>query len=255
MQRRNLLIGMGSLAAGGAATIGTGAFTSVAAGRNVSVSVAGDADAYLGIEAGDSPHAQMDGGTLGLNFDGSEASGDGLNTDAFTKFNKLFSIQNNGPERIAVWLDDGDPDNPEVNNGASADLIEELGVNSYNILWSFSRDSQSEYYSYSNHGWRRYDPDEEWFSGRDTDYSGNDLEYGLNDNPVLAPTEVSADPGIFNHPALHPAVLTPGDEIEINLQFNTVDGFDSASLVQDISDVEGEVVLNGYSQDFAQQQQ
>jgi hypothetical protein len=37
VKRRKVLIGLGSLAAGSAATVGTGAFTSVSANRDISV--------------------------------------------------------------------------------------------------------------------------------------------------------------------------------------------------------------------------
>ncbi|MFB6252667.1 MAG: hypothetical protein ABEI27_13470 [Halobellus sp.] len=49
MQRRKFLIGMGSLAASGAAAIGTGAFSTVQASRNVSANVAADDQALLAL--------------------------------------------------------------------------------------------------------------------------------------------------------------------------------------------------------------
>ena len=50
MNRRQALIGIGTLAVGSGAALGSGAFTSVEANRDVSVVTAGDADAALGIE-------------------------------------------------------------------------------------------------------------------------------------------------------------------------------------------------------------
>lgn len=53
ISRRNTLVGLGALVAGGGAVLATGAFTQVEAQRTVSVDTAGDADAMLGIEAHD----------------------------------------------------------------------------------------------------------------------------------------------------------------------------------------------------------
>jgi len=106
MQRRNLLIGMGSLAAGGAATIGTGAFTSVRAERSINVSTAGDVDAYLGLDASTSVYAEQISGQLELQFDGSNSgqNGDGLNANADTLFTDVFRIENNGTNDIRVQI-------------------------------------------------------------------------------------------------------------------------------------------------------
>lgn len=49
MQRRKFLAGIGSLAAGSAAAIGTGAFSSVRASRNVSANIASDDKALLAL--------------------------------------------------------------------------------------------------------------------------------------------------------------------------------------------------------------
>ncbi|MGB9932012.1 MULTISPECIES: hypothetical protein [Haloarcula] len=243
MNRRKFLIGAGSLAAGSAAAMGTGAFSSTAAGRSVSVSVAGDQNAYLSIVPGDSPHAYTEGGELVLDFDGSEVSGEGLNTNAFIKFNDLFEIQNNSGNKIALWLDDGAKNAPDVNNGYDADFIQQLSGTKLNqdwrFFWSFAREDQP----------AAYDPN-------GSDDLGNEFEYGLDDNGVLAPTNVSAGPqGIFNRAGKHPAVLESGDNLSINFQINTkasADGNPQAPDPSEITDVGGEIVLNGYSKEFAQ---
>jgi len=105
MQRRNLLIGMGSLAAGGAATIGTGAFTSVEASRDVSVALASDSDAFLQLSARDPNVAEESGGTLGLDLSGDNSIGDGLNPNATTNFLDVFRIGNQGQNPVAVRVD------------------------------------------------------------------------------------------------------------------------------------------------------
>lgn len=51
ISRRNTIVGLGAVVAGGGLVLGTGAFTQVEAQRTVSVDTAGDADAMLGLEA------------------------------------------------------------------------------------------------------------------------------------------------------------------------------------------------------------
>ena len=114
MQRRNLLIGMGSLAAGGAATIGTGAFTSVQAERDITVETADDASAYLGMEPYDGPngeYASTDSGLVSLDFtststdDGTEVASDtGLNDQAKINIENVLQITNNGTQDVYVTV-------------------------------------------------------------------------------------------------------------------------------------------------------
>jgi hypothetical protein len=114
MQRRNLLIGMGSLAAGAAATIGTGAFASVEATRSVNVNVAGDEWAYLGLEA-TSPYADTngDGSQLVLRFNENDNGGHGINADAVTTFDGVFRMVNNGPNDLDITVDKSGLANPD----------------------------------------------------------------------------------------------------------------------------------------------
>ena len=103
---------MGSLAAGGAAAIGTGAFTSVTATRNVDVDVAGDASAYLRLEGTGGDNSEYvsddgDGGTLSMNLDSRNetgADGEGVNPDAVTKIDDVFTIENQGTQEVTVTL-------------------------------------------------------------------------------------------------------------------------------------------------------
>jgi hypothetical protein len=123
MQRRNLLIGMGSLAAGGAATIGTGAFTSVSANRSVSVDVADDSDALLAIEPQATPNGNEyasvnTDGTVELDFSETDVGGGGLNRNAETIIRDILQVRNQGtqdvivgvtglPEFMSIYTDDG----------------------------------------------------------------------------------------------------------------------------------------------------
>jgi hypothetical protein len=85
MQRRNLLIGMGSLAAGAAAVTGTGAFTSAVIPRTADVTVQNDSDAYIQLEAGGArgvgDRIGQENGELYIDFD-EDASGSGVNDNA-----------------------------------------------------------------------------------------------------------------------------------------------------------------------------
>jgi hypothetical protein len=108
MQRRKFIAGMGSLAAAGAAGIGTGAFTSVSADRTLTVDVAGDASAYLALEPSDGPNAEFateTGDTLEINFTDSEEGGSGLNEDARTVIRDVFKITNQGTQDVFVWVE------------------------------------------------------------------------------------------------------------------------------------------------------
>jgi hypothetical protein len=102
MQRRNLLIGIGSIAAGSAATLGTGAFTTVSAERTTQVNVAADSSGYVGISA-NGPYASGTGdGQLELDFSSSNSQGvfgdgEGLNPDSEYHFDNVFQVANQGP--------------------------------------------------------------------------------------------------------------------------------------------------------------
>lgn len=119
MQRRKYLIGLGSLAAGGAAATGTSAFTAVQADRGVTVDVVSDSDAFLGIEAVDTERASTNGdGQVTLNFeDGYNGNDYGLNPDARTFFVDVLRITNQGADACYVAVDDSQIDGEEDGTG------------------------------------------------------------------------------------------------------------------------------------------
>ena len=91
---------MGSLAAGGAAAIGSGAFTTMSSGsRAVDIQVAGDANSFIGLR-GVAPWANGDsteGGQLALDFAGAfqySYNGEGVNPGSTYRFDDVFAIQN-----------------------------------------------------------------------------------------------------------------------------------------------------------------
>jgi hypothetical protein len=119
MNRRKFLVGAGSLAAGSAAAMGTGAFTSVSAGRSVTVATAGDADAFLSIEkATDSdgnvtPNAEeyVDVDADGIvsidlaSSDDTTGSASGVNKNAKTIFDNLLDITNQGTQEVVLSIE------------------------------------------------------------------------------------------------------------------------------------------------------
>jgi hypothetical protein len=107
MQRRKFLAGIGSLAAGSAAAMGTGAFTSVSADRSVSVDVADDTDALLALEAEDTPNADdyvSTGDTISLDFSGTDEGASGLNGDAETTIRNLLQVTNQGTQPVVIGV-------------------------------------------------------------------------------------------------------------------------------------------------------
>jgi hypothetical protein len=131
MERRKFLIGTGALAAGGAAALGSGAFSKVEAQRQVSIQVATDRNAYLGFKSMDTPnsrnyfsydgdgHAEIDISEHD-DFEGEEGGaqpGEGVNSDSFTWFDGLFLLCNQGKADAEVSYtlprnEDGSPDYP-----------------------------------------------------------------------------------------------------------------------------------------------
>jgi hypothetical protein len=116
MERRKFLLASGALAAGGAAGLGTGAFSSVEAERNVEVAVAGDSAAFLALEPGEEngEYAEETDGTLELNFDDdANVAGSGFNQNAETVIDDVFRIKNQGTQEVAVDLNIVDDNLPQ----------------------------------------------------------------------------------------------------------------------------------------------
>ncbi|OYR62888.1 DUF1102 domain-containing protein [Halorubrum ezzemoulense] len=112
MQRRKFVVGLGALASGGAAAIGTGAFTSVEADRSVDVEVAGDANAYLALkqipgEPNSQQYVTNQSGEIGFDFSDSNGNvnGTGFNPDATTEVDNLLMVANQGTQSAFVSVD------------------------------------------------------------------------------------------------------------------------------------------------------
>jgi hypothetical protein len=124
MERRKFLIGMGSLAAGGAAAMGTGAFSTQAT-RSFAVDVVGDSSAYLGLDASSSSYVSDSGGTISIDL-GSDSGdgGSGINQYSQTLIRPAFDLQNQGRDDLYVEID-----NPLANNDMTTSTTNESLAN------------------------------------------------------------------------------------------------------------------------------
>lgn len=110
MNRRQLLAIIGAVGGAGAVVNGTGAFTTVQADRDVSVTVSEDALAYLAIDDTGNDNAEYvtedaTSGEFGIDLDGNNTTsggGSGVNTDAVTVIEDLFEVRNQGTQAVDV---------------------------------------------------------------------------------------------------------------------------------------------------------
>jgi len=108
MKRRNLLIGMGSFAAAGGSVLGSGAFSTAEATRDVSVQVANENNAFLAIKPSNTANGQFatqgsSDNQIGLDFSGSGNGGTGVGQNSVYNFDDVFRIANQGTQTIYVW--------------------------------------------------------------------------------------------------------------------------------------------------------
>lgn len=108
---------MGSTAAGASALVGTGAFSRVESHRQVSIEVANDTNAYLGLDAchkngskqPNGSYTETDGrGHLTIEMDSNNSTandGQGVNSDSFSWFNEVFQMANQGKDDVGVSID------------------------------------------------------------------------------------------------------------------------------------------------------
>ena len=120
MKRRTAILGLGGLVASGGAAMGTGAFTSIEADRDVDVTVTGDLNSYLALqpvqdglvegpddrdlesrtpEAQDDPFSRVNDTTGRL-----ELNVTALNAEATTVIPNLFEIRHQGVENRDVTV-------------------------------------------------------------------------------------------------------------------------------------------------------
>ena len=109
MNRRNVLIGLGTVAAGGGAVLGTGAFSQVEAERTVNVGVSGDASAAVEL-------------TANTSVDGVTQDGSGANNELSIK---LTNVNDGALTSIGVVNDINSPGSVDtqaftIGNGTSS---------------------------------------------------------------------------------------------------------------------------------------
>jgi len=123
MERRKFVIGLGSLAAGGAAATGTGAFTAAQiSGRDADITVSSDSNALIQLIPGDGPTVSdnrvgSEDGQLYISFDdssdgqstSSDAGGAGINP---TSYYQIGSVNSNQLTELKDGIDPSDFDGP-----------------------------------------------------------------------------------------------------------------------------------------------
>ena len=115
MKRRRFVVGAGSTALGSGVIVGSGAFSRVESRRLVTVEVATDPDAYLGLEPADSPNGENfaelnDNGhleiTIGEIGPEDDPRAEGVNSDSRTWFDNVFRLTNQGKEEARIMIDE-----------------------------------------------------------------------------------------------------------------------------------------------------
>ncbi len=121
MERRKFLVGVGATSIGGSAILGSGAFSRVESDRAVTIQVAEDPDAYLGLDECDTLHGDNyvgidSNGHLSVDISENPNGGEGVNSNSRTWFHNVFQICNQGKEDACVWIQKDD-DWPVVDAG------------------------------------------------------------------------------------------------------------------------------------------
>jgi len=148
MNRRNVLIGLGAVAAGGGAAIGTGAFSTVEAQRTVSLSPADDNNANVRLSVDENSNAISDSGNNTINIDGENLNYDAITTvkEALTitvstnatgdyAVDLLSSIGGSSVSKASASRSSGDDDMQFVsNNGASDSGVTDGGSGGFSAV-------------------------------------------------------------------------------------------------------------------------
>lgn len=114
MNRRNVLIGLGAITAGGGAVLGSGAFSQVEAERTVDLNTSGDSGALLQFADGGSELV----GTEDVDNDAIiKLDAQNLNQNALTRADGAIEVTNTGQNDVGFYVNGvGDVLDFEVNN-------------------------------------------------------------------------------------------------------------------------------------------
>lgn len=132
-RRRTVLLGAGALVGGSGALLGTGAFTTVTAGRTVEVETTTDAAALVALTAiDDSANSTeyttvTDDGLLTVAIPN-------LNLNAVTHIDRVFQVRNNGTQPVVLYFEEVGANGRPIDLGARAtefdlDRIDQPGNN------------------------------------------------------------------------------------------------------------------------------
>lgn len=121
MERRNFVIGLGGIAASAGLIAGSGAFSQISADRNMTVTVADDADAYMSLALGDGsgPYATTNGGNVELDFGAVTGNATGVNDNAISSFDSVIEVGNNSDSEVTLGYTIEDSSETEVTEGIS----------------------------------------------------------------------------------------------------------------------------------------
>ena len=142
MKRRQFVLGLGTIAASGAAAVGSGAFTSVEADRTISVETAQDSDAFLKLDTPGKAERSSSGDLVEFEFpslaeqvedDVNPQNPQGLGSDSVYRFasdvdgsNGLLKITNSGTQPVDVFAEQetsGDVPEVDIFNIDTGDLL------------------------------------------------------------------------------------------------------------------------------------
>jgi hypothetical protein len=138
MERRKFVLGVGALAAGGAAAVGSGAFTTSSSDRTVDVNIAADSKGFVEITGQSDRYASgTDDGQLELDFNGDALDGGriigpvddkGLNPDTEFTFSEVFRVANiggTGDMRVIIEADGFNLENLELTAAGTQGSVSE----------------------------------------------------------------------------------------------------------------------------------
>ena len=143
MERRKFMIGIGSAAVGASALVGSSAFTSVSADRDLDIEVVNDNSAFLAMGPTDHPNAAYlvddgsgdprddgyTGGTISIGAD--NVMGDGVNNEAETYILDIFRLKNQGSQDVRVNISAHATESPRgiASSGTTRVLYRAVGEN------------------------------------------------------------------------------------------------------------------------------
>lgn len=130
INRRTVLLGLGTVSAGVGGAFGSGAFTSVEAARTVELDTSDDSNAVLSFEA-NNPGTVADNNVIATEDESGTSlikikQGD-LNERATTRFEDALKVSNNGEKNVGVSVNPDESDDPNNLIGTVLDIEDTNG--------------------------------------------------------------------------------------------------------------------------------